>query len=195
MKSLIALLIIPLILLNCLGAVVSGLWLALLGVRWPIGYGVAALFSTFLLGIIMMPGLIFGLPAAYLLEKGRTFLAFPFVFLSQLYTYGVITAWCILVFYIFISRANHETFWPLLIWSYGVALGPWVYMAEQEQQGGNEFSTMTTFFAEIAYVIMTVVLIIFGDVTLVELGIVFVSVMIVGMLIQTRIAFATPGAV
>ena len=184
----------PLMVLNAFGAVVSGLWLALLGVWWQIGYGVAALFLTFLLGIIMMPGLIFALPAAHLFEKGRTFLAFPFVLLSELYTYGVITAWCILVFYIFMSRANRETFWPLLIWSYGVALGPWAYMAEQEEQGGLEAATMTTFFAEIAYVIMAVVLI-FGDVTLVELGIVFVSVMIVGMLIQMRIAFASLAAV
>lgn len=190
MQALIALLVVPLMLLNFLGGTASGIWLAVLGEWWAIAYGIAALFSHFLLAFVMMPALIFIGPASFLHAKGRMFLAFPFVLLSQVYTYGVITAWCLFVFYFFISRASHDAFWPLLIWSYGVALGPWMYMTQKEQQGGSgDASLMTTFFAQVAYVVIALV-VIFGEASLEELAVVFGGVMLVGMLVQTSIAFA-----
>ena len=50
---------IPLAILNMLGGVVSGIWLALLGEWGSIGYGVLAMvFSGFVLGIALMPSLL-----------------------------------------------------------------------------------------------------------------------------------------
>ncbi len=190
LQALVALLMVPLMVLNFFGGIGSGIWLAILGEWWAIGYGFVGLFSHFLLGIILMPGLALGVPAALLLEKGMTILAFPFVFLSQVYTYAIITGWCILVFYIFMSRADHDTFWPLLIWSYGVALGPWMYMAQKEMQGGTgDAAAMTTFFAQIAYITMALVGI-FTRASIVDLVMVFGGIMLLGMLIQTAFGFA-----
>jgi hypothetical protein len=99
----------------------------------------------------------------------------------------VIAAWCILILIIFIARADADTFWPLLIWSYSVALGPWQYMAQKDEQAGaGDASTMTTLFAQVAYVVMAIFLVFSGP-TLLELALVFGAVMFLGMLIQTGI--------
>jgi len=173
---------VPLILLNLLGDIVAGVWLAALGEWWAIGYGIASmLFGTFLLGIAMMPGLAFGAPAVLLYEKGKTYLAFPLLVLSEFYTYALVSGWCLFVFFAFMSRANHHNAWPLLIWSYGAALGPWIYMAQQEQ---NDASSLTSFFGQVAYVVMALWLVIFGSTTLRGLALVFSAVMFTGMCIQ-----------
>jgi hypothetical protein len=156
-----------------------------LGEWWAIGYGIIGIFTShFLLGIVMMPGLLFAAPAVLLANKGKTLLAFPLLFLGQLYTYVVIVIWCLLVFLVFMSRASFSSFWPLLIWSYGVALGPLMYMAQREQQSGSgDASTMTTFFAQIGYIV-TALVAAFQRVSLLDLAIIFSGIMALGMLIQ-----------
>src|SRR5271170_5916661 len=189
MKTVIGVLMVPLIFTNLFGDLISAIWLAVLGQWWAIGYGVLLLFSTLVLGIVMTFGLVFSAPAVALIERGRTILAFPLLFLSQVYTYAIITIWCTSVFIFFMSHSDRGTFWPLLIWSYGVALGPWEYMAQQELQGGvNEYSSMTTFFAQIAYILIAVILILAGG-TFFQLATVFTAIMLVGMLIQPSAAY------
>ncbi len=182
---------LPLMLLNFLGGIGSGIWLALLGQWWAVGYGITAIFlSHFFLSFIMMPGLIFGAPAAMLIQKGRLILAFPLVLLSQLYIYTVIVIWCLIIFFFFMSKANPNSFFPLLIWSYGVALGPLVYLAQQDRRGGGgEASSMTTFFAQIAYIVMALVAA-FTRKPLLELAIIFSGIMLTGLFIQIGIAVA-----
>jgi hypothetical protein len=178
---------IPLMLLNAFGGVAAGLWLALLGEWWALGVGLIAICSPFLLSIILAPGLLLLAPAGILLGKQRPFLAFPLLLLGYAYTCVVIAAWCILILIIFIARADADTFWPLLIWSYSVALGPWEYMAQKDEQAGaGDASTMTTLFAQVAYVVMAIFLVFSGP-TLLELALVFGAVMFLGMLIQTGI--------
>lgn len=191
MEKLVMLLMVPLMLLNFFGGIGSGIWLAILGEWWAIGYGVVGLLlSHYLLAIIIMPGLLLAGPAVVLIEKGKTFLAFPFLLLSQLYTYAVISAWCMFVFYFFMRQAGQDTFWPLLIWSYGVALGPWMYMARKEQQvGTGDASAMTTFFAQVAYIVVALVVVL-GSAALIDLAIIFGAIMLVAMLIQTGITLA-----
>ena len=190
MEKLVILLMVPLMLLNFFGGIGSGIWLAILGEWWAIGYGVAGLLSHGLLSIIMMLGLLLAGPAFVLIEKGKTFLAFPFLLLSRLYTHAVISAWCMFVFYFFMSRAGQDTFWPLLIWSYGVALGPWMYMAEQDLQGrAGDASAMILFFAQIAYIVVALV-VVFGSAARIDLAIIFGAIMLISMLIQISIDLA-----
>jgi hypothetical protein len=67
--------------------------------------------------------------------------------ISSLYTAALIAAWGIGILYFFASRATAHSIIPLLIWSYGVASGPWSFLASKDQQGGgNEYSAMSTFF-------------------------------------------------
>lgn len=186
MQALVMVFFLPLVLLNLLGGIGSGIWLAVLGEWWAIVYGIVSmLVAAFGLGLVLMPGLLFGVPAMALIEKGKTLLAIPFFILSQIYTYFVIIAWAVFVFYIFTSRATQETFWPLLIWSYGVALGPLMFLASKDDPGVRTASSMTTFFAQIAYVALMVVMIFFGRLDTWDAALIFGGIMGVGMIIQS----------
>jgi hypothetical protein len=99
----------------------------------------------------------------------------------------VITIWCVSVFGLFISRATHSTGWPLLIWSFGVAVGPWTYMAQREPD--NEFAGMTAFFAQIAYLVMALAYVFEVTNTPVQSTAVFGFIMIIGSLFQTHLAY------
>jgi hypothetical protein len=191
MQAILSILSIPFMFLNFFGGIASGIWLAVLGQWWAIGYGIAGLFfSSSLLGLAMMPGLIFAAPAGILAEKGKLVLAFPLMLLSQLYTYLVVIAWCMFVFICFMSHSSASLFWPLLIWSYGVALGPLMYMVQREERAGNSGGAwMTTFFAQLAYV-ATALIAVITRASLINLATIFGGLMLVGMLIQTGFGVA-----
>lgn len=188
MQAIVQALSIPIILLNVFGGIASGIWLAVQGQWWAIGYGfLVALFSRFFLGVAMLPGLLFGGPAAILAEKGRYMLATPFVVLSQIYTYAVITVWCLWVLHLFISNSGTASFVALLIWSYGVALGPLMYQTQQEVHGGGgEGALMTTFVAQIAYIAVMLFLLLSSG-TLATIFMLFGAIMCVGAFVQSII--------
>jgi hypothetical protein len=180
---------VPLGLLNMLGGIVAGIWLAILGKWGIIGYGIAALFvSGFGLGIAMMPGLLFAAPAAALLEKGNKLGFYFFGFLSALYTVAILTVWCIAVLYFFARQADPSSIVPILLWSYGVATGPIGWMAQKEAQGGGgEGAMISTFFAQVAYVIV-ILAVLFFHVSVVDVAVLFGLIMVGGLLVQFRIA-------
>jgi hypothetical protein len=65
-----------------------------------------------------------------------------------------------------------------------------MYLAQKDQQAGTgDASIMTTFFAEIAYIVMAIVALL-RESTLFELGTVFALIMILGLFIQTVLALA-----
>lgn len=146
--------------LNVLGDVISGIWLAAIGQWWAIGIGIIGLFSShFAISILLTPGTLIALPAAALEQKRRLGLAKLFAGLSSLYTSALIAAWGAGVLLFFGTRAAPNSAVPLLIWSYGVATGPWGFLASKDQQaGGNEYSAMATFFLQVGYVVAAVVL-------------------------------------
>lgn len=165
MRSIILVLTIPLVVLNMVGGVVSGVWLAILGLWWAIGYGLLVSFTApFLLGFTLLPGLLLGAPAMAFIEKGHDLFAYFFMFLAAAYTSAIIALWCIGILVFFVSDAGSNSLVPLLIWSYGVALAPWIYMAQKEKAAGSDSGaeTISIFFAEIAYVIVAIVAIFNG---------------------------------
>jgi hypothetical protein len=181
---------IPLALLNMLGGVVSGIWLGILGEWSTIGLGILFfLGSTLLLGIVLLPSILLAAPAAYCAEKGKTLAMLCFGALSNLYTIAVITVWCCGVLYMFVKDANSSSLVPKLIWSYGVAIGPWSYMASKEPEGGENLgSVLSTFLAELAYVVVSFIVILF-PVTVLQALKVFAGFMLVGLAIQMTVAY------
>lgn len=151
-----------LLILNALGGIVSGIWLTLIGQCWALGVGLVCLFvSHFLVGILLMPSLLFDVPAATLFERGKQGVATVLAGVSNLYTAGLIAVWGIGVLYFFASRATADSVIPLLIWSYGVAIGPWSFLASKDlQAGGNECSAMATFFLQVGYVVAIVLVLV-----------------------------------
>jgi len=180
---------VPIMLLNLLGGIVSGIWLAILGEWGEIFRGILFMVvAGFAISIALMPSLLFAAPAAMAMERGKKFIGALLGSLSVLYTVALITVWCIWVMWLFVSSATESSLIPLLVWSYGVALGPWMWLAQKDQQGGgNEFSTLTTFFAQAAY-ILGMIMFFFGA-TLGTIAILFGIIMIAGAILQMIIAF------
>lgn len=180
---------VPLAILNMLGGIVSGIWLAFLGEWGPILSGLGfMIFSGFVIGFALMPGMLFAGPAMMFLEKGKKIIGAFFGFLSVLYTIGLLTVWCLYILDKFTLLADGSSLIPMLIWSYGVAMAPWIFLAQKDQQGGgNEWSIFTTFFAEISYVIAMIMF--YFDASFASIAITFGSIMLISGLIQTSIAF------
>jgi hypothetical protein len=84
------------------------------------------------LGLALMPSVALSAPGVYFAKRGITIGFYFFGFLSSVYTYVLIAAWCGGVTYYFLNDAPTGAFWPLLIWAYGVATAPWTYMAQQD---------------------------------------------------------------
>lgn len=160
-------------------------WLAILGEWGTIGWGLLAMFgSPMLLSLALAPSMLLVLPSVYFGERGLMTLVYVFTLLGSLYVIAVMTVWNGGVLYFFASRSDASSFLPSVLWSYGVALGPWQYMARQEAQGGGgDASAITTFFAQIGYVVM-IVLVIFAPVSLVQVVTTFVAIMLVGLVFQ-----------
>ena len=111
-----------------------------------------------------MPGLLFVAPAAALIEQGRRGPAMVLAGISNLYTAALVAAWGIGILYFFASRATAHSIIPLLIWSYGVAIGPWSFLASKDQQGGgNGYSAISTFFLQVGYVVAIALVLVSGS--------------------------------
>ena len=189
MQSLGFLIVTPLMVLNLFGGIVSGIWLAVLG-EWSLIFkGIAAtVIAPFPLGLILLPSLVFVIPAAPLIERGKIIMASPFILMTMTYTVGVMSVWCAAVFYYFIHDVSSETAVPTLIWSYGVAVGPWTFLGQKDLQSDPNSKVMiSVFIAQVGYVV-TGSIFLFGGSTIDELAIIFFGIMMVTILIQFLIA-------
>jgi|AntAceMinimDraft_17_1070374.scaffolds.fasta_scaffold17917_4 hypothetical protein len=176
---------VPIMILNLLGGVISGIWLAVLGEWGEIFRGfLFMVISGFAISIALMPSLLFAAPAAMAIEKGKKLLGMFFGSLSVLYTIGLITVWCIWIMWLFVSSASDSSLIPLLIWSYGVALAPWMWLAQKDQQGGSMFSI---FFAQISYILGMIMF--FLGTTLGTVALIFGIIMLLGGTLHVIIAF------
>jgi hypothetical protein len=83
-------------LLNIGSGVVGGIWLAVLG-KWDlIGIGFASvLISSIGLGLALTPGMLFGMPGAVALERGKLVLGILCLTVANLWTCAVMTVWCV----------------------------------------------------------------------------------------------------
>ena len=191
LTGLITALSIPLMILNMLGGIVAGIWLAILGDWTTIGAGILIFFvSTSILGFVIIPSILLAVPAALCAEKGKTFGLVCFGALSSLYILTVITLWCCGILFFFVRDATASSLIPRLLWSYGLATGPWAYMAGKDVQGGgNEgfASMLATFLAQLAYASI-MILVIFTTITLLGAIKVFAGFMAVALVIQVTLA-------
>jgi len=151
-NKIIEILSIPILILNMVGGIIAGIWLAFLGEWKLILIGIVLLFTShFYLSILMLPGLLFAPICVRLYEKKNP-LGHLFGFLSQFYTNLLIVATCAFAFFIctrFYGGESKFGLIPYLLWSWGMALGPWQFF--QSKEPDNEFSAITLFSATIFY--------------------------------------------
>ncbi|MBI3781685.1 MAG: hypothetical protein HY278_11615 [candidate division NC10 bacterium] len=187
--GLIKTLVVPLAILNMLGGIVSGIWLAVLGEWGTIGFGIVVIaISIPALGFALMPSMLLAVPAAHCATKGRTVGFLCLIALSNLYTVAIITVWCCAVLFVFVKDAPSSILIPTLIWSYGIATGPWGYMASKESQSSDFGPTLAAFMAQLAYLVIMLMVILL-PVTWLQALKVFAGFMLVGLVIQTTIVY------
>lgn len=191
--SILVLIGIPIMVMNWLGGIVSGAWLAFLGEWKAIALGILSHYcAKFIISFALMPSLLFALPVVKVIEKGKIGMGMILGMPDGLYTVGVMIAWCYVVFRIFDGMADESSRVPMLIWSYGVAKSPWDFMALKESQGGDGFepSVMYTFFISIGYLLMIIMTLVFGA----ELGTAILGlcvVMAVSLIVQLVVMTAS----
>lgn len=158
MGALLAILAIPIMLLNWLGGIIGLIWLIILGDWATIGLGVVVLLvGTFAIGLALTPGMLVVAPMAALYERGQRTSALVVGALGLLWTYAVLTVWCVGMFAYMLSRAEGESVIPYLLWGYGAATGPWTYMAQKESRADpSSPATMTAFAAQLGVISMMV---------------------------------------
>ncbi|WP_271065391.1 hypothetical protein [Caulobacter sp. NIBR1757] len=191
MGALLAILAIPIMLLNWLGGIVGFIWLIVLGDWATIGLGVAVLLvGTFAIGLALAPGMLVMAPMAALYERGRRTSALVIGALGLLWTYAVLTVWCVGMFTYMLSRAEGDSIIPYLLWGYGAATGPWTYMAHKESRADPSApATMTAFAAQLGVMSMMVgALIDQSDLSFERLAWFFVP--FVGMCLVAQLALA-----
>ncbi len=178
-------------LLNVLGGITSGIWLAFLGEWKLLGTGVAAMFLGGIAVIpALMPGMVFTLPGVYFMERNWNLPGYFFLLLSTLYTVSIMVVWCVGVLVFFMSRATAETYIPLLIWSYGIGVSVWSWLAKKD---GSDASVISSFFAQIGYVVMMGVVLVSNRVTVIDLVFTFGGVMLIAVIANFSITVALQG--
>jgi len=113
--------------------------------------------APFLMAIVMLPSMIFALPAVPLEEKGFKLLSNLFAWLGTLYLGFVFAAWSAYVFIYVMNTTG--TYWGGVFASFGTAISPIAYMASKEPvqndfDGVNQTLTMLT--AQISLLVMVI---------------------------------------
>jgi hypothetical protein len=175
-------LMLPLMILNVVGAIVAMVWLVILDQWVTLGIGIALLLSTTLaVCLALMPWLFFAAPAALLYDKGQRVLGLLFGGLALLYVYGLITAWCVAVLWYSMERVTIANLLiPTFLWFFGVAIGPWAYIASKEDRLGSSF---TIFFSQVGY-LTTGLMILLGHPSFHEVMEAFILIMSVGLIMS-----------
>jgi hypothetical protein len=184
---------IPFAILNALGGAIAFVWLMVLGEWGIIGLGVLALVvSSFGLSIAMMPGMLFSVPAIALHNKGNRLGFYTLGFLSALYTMFVLTAWCVFAMYLLAHHADSSSLIPALLWSYGVATAPIIWLARKElRESGNEHSALTAIFVQFAYVLAILAVLLFG-VSFTGVWVIFGIIMFICLLMEFKSSTRVP---
>ena len=180
---------IPIMLLNFGGGIVGGIWLAFLGKWGLLGLGIVSMFiSSFGISLALAPGLLFVAPAGVALDRGRYIIGGLCLTLANVWTDVVMTAWSVGCFYVVLGYYDRGSIWPYLLWAYGMATGPWTYMAAR---GGPEEvgSHLSAFGACVGAIVVMGVLLFKDQVTVIDTAIAFGIPMLIVSLFQTVIGF------
>jgi len=149
---------IPIIVLNVISGIVSGIWLIILG-QWKIVVA-AILISLFVLFVYLIVAMIqmpLVLLMSYAVERSKKTLAMFSGFLNLFIGYAIILfyVFMVLVKVIEISIKTNLNIIPLLLLGYSVATGPFSYLASKEREDSFG-SFIAVFIAQISYLLFAI---------------------------------------
>ena len=189
MANLVGMLIGLFSILAGFSGIIGGIFLIIAG-EWSLLFYLifASVIAPFAMAFVMMPSMIFALPAASLSERGYQFLSTFFAWVASLYLGLVFAAWSA---YIFIYVMNTTgTFWGGVFASFGTAISPIAYMASKEpiqNEADSVNQTLTMLTAQISLLIMVVMGVLNGG-TLYEIGTFYMVAFAVLSIIQITIS-------
>ncbi|MFL5482861.1 MAG: hypothetical protein ACJ8AK_11795 [Gemmatimonadaceae bacterium] len=145
---------------NMFGGLIAGVWLAIKGDWWALGYGLLGLFaSVWVVGWLLVPSLLLSGPAVVAVQRGRSWAARILSGASTLYINAIMLIWCVFITGFFLKHPRNAPIFPVLLWAYGVSTGPWTFLASKDQEGGgNNFSFISVLFLQLGYIVGAVVL-------------------------------------
>jgi hypothetical protein len=188
-NAILGLISIPIMLLNFGGGIVGGIWLATLGKWGLLGLGVASmLLSSSGLSLVLTPGLLFAVPGGLALDRGKYVVGFLCLALSNLWVYIVMIVWSVGCFKVVLGYYDSGSIWPYLLWAYGMATGPWTYMAVRGGPGETG-SHLSAFGACVGAVAIMGVLLLKSEPTIIDAAIAFCVPMFVVFIFQTVVGF------
>ena len=176
----------PLRVLWPISALVGGVWLGVLGEWASIGIG----FGATVVAPLLLSGLLFAIGAPLLPlmveaeEEGDRTLLWMCLVLSQLLTYAVVSAWLLAVFSYFLWSPAQGAFWPLVMWSYATAMGPWEYLMAKDRDDDVMTANFTNSTAAVACIAAGLWFLLFDGSTI-GVAAIFGTTMLVGLVIQT----------
>lgn len=178
---------------------VAGVWLAILGEWSIIGLGVIFwFFSNKALGYALIPSLAFSIPASRCLLRGN---ATAFLYLgamSSVYVHGLTAIWCCCIVFGFMKIGAPNSLVPILIWSFGVACEPWVYIARQEFESSQSdesllmksfVSMIAVYLTQVGFILMCFLIVLMSTTFLQSLFVIF-SFMSIAITVQMLFAIA-----
>jgi len=135
-QAAISVLIVVIWIVNALGGIISGIWLAIVGEWGAILLGFAmSLGMPRAFTLVTLPSL--GLMAwiGPAIEEGNRDKVFVLGSIASLYESSVLVAWSAIVFFSLALEAEPGTLVPRLIWAYATTMSPLAYMASKEPPG------------------------------------------------------------
>jgi hypothetical protein len=169
------LLSVPVVYLNLFAGIIAFVWLIILGKWFLIVVSIVALFSHYLLGILMIPATLVQLLAFKAHEKKQVFLCVVGCYLGTLMNMFIFFCWVTYVYYFGLSNVTSKSeLLPIMLWANGVAIGPIYYMANQEKD--SPATATLTFFISLGCFFNTILISFFGF-TLLSTSIIFLICM------------------
>jgi len=139
-----AILLLPIILLNFLGGIVAGIWLIVAG-QWALVVGafISIIVSYWILSLLLAPTLLIAAPLAWAAKRGHSVLIVILGALVNLWTNALMLLYGVGSFLFVFSHYEDGMRLPYLLLAYAVATGPWLYMAQGESRSGDSGSGTT----------------------------------------------------
>lgn len=149
MKALLApfLALAPVIaVVNFAGGIVGGIWAAVNGDWWAIGYAfIGLVVSHWVISLLLVPGFAIGAAGAAAMQRGRIGVGRAVFAVSSLYQVSLMTAWALFVTTAFLGHSRNSALFPMVLLAYGASVAPWAYLASKDQQAGNEHAGISVF--------------------------------------------------
>ena len=186
--SLMSIVIVPLHVINSIGSLV---WLISLQEWGILGPSVLiSLISPFIISLLLLPAIAIGGFATMFEGRSRvgTWLLMA---LASLGTIGAITVWCIGILVYYSGALTPRNVIPVLLLTYEVATGPWVWMAVKERQSSGEQYSLDTALVACFALISTVIHGVLVDATILTSAMIFTGILLVHKLLEILLHFVS----